>query len=266
MEKHLGRPEITDPLILDDGTAERLLRAVVTADDAPPSYQRVATLLAALTADANGSELSGEGKAVEAISRRIAAAAPSTNTGSTKMTMKRRLQIAGVTLVGGATLLTGLGAAGALPGAAQGVASNVLGTVGVSVPSPNDHSDGHADQRGRSADHANTPASDNGVDATSADTGKGSNISTTATDPSTTGLDKGAAVSSEASNGQSQAGQHGAADAAPAAAVDAPPVGTPPLDTPPVSTPAGGLPVSTPPVGVPPRADTPSADASREHP
>jgi len=248
MEEHLGKPDITDPLNVDDGTAERLLRGDVTADDAPPSYRRVATMLTSLTADANTTELSDEGKAVDAISRRIAAAAPSTDTGSTKMTIRRRLQLAGVTLVGGAMLLSGLGVAGALPGAAQGAASDVLGTVGISVPSPNDHSDGNADQRGRSADHANTAADDN-ADATSAGAGagaeKGASVSGAATDPSTTGLDKGAAVSSEASNGQSQAGQH--------EAVDTPPVGTPPVDTPPVDTPpVSGPPASTPPVGVPP--------------
>jgi hypothetical protein len=259
MEMHLGRPDITDPLDLDHGTAARLLRGEMAADDAPPSYRRVAVLLTALNADAIAAELSGEGKAVDAISRRIAAAASSTKTGSTKMTMKRRLQLVGVTAIGGLTLLSGLGVAGALPGAAQGVAADVLGTVGVSVPSPNDHSDGHADERGRSADHVDG-AADAGAAATSADadTGKGSGVSAAATDSSTTGLDKGAAVSSEASNGQSQAGQHGVADASPDAPVAAAPPGTPPVETPPVpappvpTPPVSGVPGSPPPVSVPP--------------
>jgi hypothetical protein len=244
MGTHHGRPDITDPLNLDDGTVERLLRGDITADDAPPSYQRVATLLTSLTADAKATELSGEGKAIDAISRRIAAAAPSTDAGNTKLSMKRRLQLVGVALVGGATLLSGLGVAGALPGAAQGVAADVLGTVGLSVPSPNSHSNGNADQRGHSAGHANT-------DNAGANTG--ANVSGTATDPSTTGLDKGAAVSSDASNGQSRAGQHDSVGAAPPAASGAPPVGTPPIGTPPVDTPpVTDPPVSTSPVSAPP--------------
>jgi hypothetical protein len=266
MEMHLGRPDTTDPLELDHGTAERLLRGDIAADDAPPSYRQVTTMLTALNADATATELSGEGKAVDAISRRIAAAASSTNTRSTKMTMKRRLQLVGVTAIGGVTLLSGLGVAGALPGAAQGVASDMLSHVGVSAPNPNEHSDGNADQRGRSAAH--TDATSDNAGATVHDAGKGSSVSAAATDPSTTGLDKGAAVSSEASDGKSQAGQHDASDASPAAPAETAPVGTPPVDTPPVDTPPvpappvtggreGTPPVSVPPVSTPPVSTPP---------
>jgi hypothetical protein len=223
MERHLGRPDRTDPLTLDDGTAERLFRGEVSVDDAPRSYQRVTAVLAALTAAPSATELSGEGEAVEDISRRIAAAASSPpRSRSTKMKMKRRFQIAGVTLVGSATLLSGLGAAGALPGAAQGIASDMLSTVGVSVPNPNSHSDGHADQRGRSGDAVNT--ADTGG-AQSTDTG--STVSGVAKDPSTTGVDKGAAVSSVASDGQSRAGEVTPPAGPPADPTASAPVATP---------------------------------------
>ena len=254
MKMHLGRPDISDPLELDHGTAERLLRGDMAADDAPPSYRQVTTMLTALNADATTTELSGEGKAVDAISRRIAAAASSTNTRSTKM--KRRLQLVGVTAIGGLTLLSGLGVAGALPGAAQGVASDMLSHVGVSAPNPNEHSDGNTDQRGRSAEH--TDATSHNAGTTAHDARKGSSVSASATDPSTTGLDKGAAVSSGASDGKSQAGQHDATDASPTTPTEAAPVGTPPVDTPPVPAPPvtggreGTPPVSVPPVSTPP--------------
>lgn len=224
MEQHLGRPDNRDPLALDDGTADRLLRGAVAVDDAPPSYRGVVAVLTALTAGTGERELSGERQAVASIARRIAQnAASSPNTRRTKMPIKRRFRVAGVTLVGTAALLSGLGAAGALPGAAQSVASDMLNTVGVSVPNPNTHSNGHADQRGRSGG-----ASDNAdpADATTQGTDKGATVSGLATDPSTTGVDKGAAVSSEASNGESQAGENtpagASADPSSAAPVETP--------------------------------------------
>ena len=216
MEHHQGSPDHTDPLTLDDGTADRMLRGAVLVDDAPRSYQGVTAVLAALTAAPSATELSGEREVVEAIARRIADAASSPRTRTTRKGAKRRFQVVGVTLVGTATLLSGLGAAGALPGAAQSVASDMLGTVGVSAPNP--HSDGHPDQRGRSG--AST-------DATTQDTGKGGTVSGLATDPSTTGVDKGAAVSSVASDGKSKAG-----DATPPADASADPSSAAPVATP----------------------------------
>lgn len=65
--------------------------------------------------------------------------------------------------VAAAIMLLGAGtaaAAGALPGAAQDAASAALEKVGVSVPGADSHSDGHADARGKSADHTTNDASD----------------------------------------------------------------------------------------------------------
>ena len=54
-------------------------------------------------------------------------------------------------LVVGCTLIatTGLAYAGALPGAAQSVASSMLAKLGVMVPGPNAHAGTHPDSRGQ---------------------------------------------------------------------------------------------------------------------
>ena len=112
--------------------------------------------------------------------------------------------------MGSATLFVGLGAAGALPGAAQVVASNVLATVGVSAPNP----DAPVNVDSRPAVNSDGPTGatnvNGGTDGGSAPgTGKGTTISGIASDGSTTGVDKGAVVSGVASDDQSDAGQHG---------------------------------------------------------
>ena len=65
-------------------------------------------------------------------------------------TKRRFLQVATVSLIGGTVLFGGLVAAGGLPGAAQGVASDMLEKVGVTVPDPNRHVGTYPDERGRS--------------------------------------------------------------------------------------------------------------------
>jgi hypothetical protein len=180
---------LRDPLALDDGTVDRLLDGMPVGD-APPSYRGVAALLTALRAGPTWAELDGEREAVAAMSALQVAAAPPPRQGSS-VHGKRRLQLTGIALVGTATLFLGLGSAGALPGAAQAVASDVLSTIGVSAPNPDSHTGSHPGEPGVT------------------DSGKGGTIAGIATNDSTTGIDKGAAVSSEASDGKSQAGQHG---------------------------------------------------------
>ncbi len=88
--------------------------------------------------------------------------------------------------VAAAAILFGVGtaaAAGALPGAAQDAASDALETVGVSVPGANNHSDGHADTRGKSADdHTSSDASDTNDDTDGTD-GDASEATTPETGP-----------------------------------------------------------------------------------
>jgi hypothetical protein len=136
-----------------------------------------------------------------------------------------------------AGMLTTAGAAaaatGTLPGAAQQTARDMLATLGVTVPGPDSHANGHADTRGNS-DAARTSADQTSADQTSADQtstdqtsigrattdqatpsaqpssdGKGAEISSLAKTTTATGADKGAEISTLASGGKSQAGQHG---------------------------------------------------------
>jgi hypothetical protein len=232
MDETLRFLRMRDPLQLDDGTVDRLLGGMLV-DDAPPSYRRVAELLCTLTAAPTADELSSERQAVTTITAQqvVAHSSPPRR----RTTVKRRLQLTGAALVGSATLFVGLGAAGALPGAAQGVASDVLATVGVSAPSPDAHAGVHPDTRGRSDDTPSATSTDAGTDAStgasanSAGSNTGATVSGIATDDSTTGIDKGQAVSDAASGGMSQAGDHGAPvtpDTNPAAGA------TPPVETP----------------------------------
>jgi hypothetical protein len=177
--------------------------------------------------------------------------------------MKRRriAQLSAAATVGAVSLFGGLAAANALPGAAQGVASEMLSHLGLQVGTPNDHAGTHPDGS------PSVPSTDSSTN------GQGSTISDLARNTSATGVAKGAAVSSAASSGQSQAGQHGQTDVT---TVDTPPTSTPPVSvpvgppasTPPVSVPVGppaglppGPPTSTPPVSVPagPLAGVPPA-------
>lgn len=107
---------------------------------------------------------------------------------------------------------TGLAFAGSLPGAAQDVASTMLDKVGVSVPGPNSHAGDHPNVRGKSSDTA----------VTSSSSDKGIEISQLATSTDLTGVQKGAAISTLASGGKSQAGKQGQASEAQGAPVETP--------------------------------------------
>ena len=149
MYRHPPPPPRRDPLRLDDGTADRLLRGL-PPDDAPRPYRRVAAMVAGLTAAPTAEELHGERQAVTTIARQ--ARAKSAAHRSTRATRhpRRKTRTAAFVLACSATLLAGLGAAGALPGAAQTVASDVLASVGVTTPGPDANAGTHPDQRGDS--------------------------------------------------------------------------------------------------------------------
>jgi hypothetical protein len=109
----------------------------------------------------------------------------------------------------------GLAAAGSLPGAAQDIASEMLAKVGVEVPGPNSKAGSHPNVRGNSGD-SSRPQQEQAND------GKGSEVSELATSTELEGVEKGAAISSLASGGQSQAGEHGQAGEDHGAAVATP--------------------------------------------
>jgi hypothetical protein len=94
---------------------------------------------------------------------------------------------------------TGLAAFGALPGAAQGVASTMLAKVGISVSGPTSDAGNNPDVRHANGLAGTGPAS------------TGIRISELATTTNATGVAKGALISTAASGGMSRAGSGGSA-------------------------------------------------------
>jgi hypothetical protein len=192
-------PDEMRELQLDPGTIDRLLAGDVEPDDAPPGYSKVARVLQAATAR-HGDELAHEASHV-AIAMELVRQPASTPSDrrSRKMSRIHRLKVGGLVVVGALVGSTGLAAAGVLPDAAQDAVSNVFDRVGITIPASGDH-----------------PAT------------SGEEISQLATTTDSTGVDKGAEISSAASGGMSRAGQHGSVAAANGAEhPDAAPVPTP---------------------------------------
>jgi hypothetical protein len=201
------------PLDLD--TADRLLAGTVAPEDAPPGYAEVTVLLDDASAEPAQEELAHEAEMVALIAATVRSS-PCNNSSSPRRSFMpfalSRRRLTGALVAAALACSAGLASAGSLPGAAQQVASDMLAKVGISVPGPNEHADDHPATRGKSAeDHATT--------------GKGSDISELATTTELSGVEKGAAISTAASNGKSQAGQHGSASQAPSASTA--PVATP---------------------------------------
>jgi hypothetical protein len=144
---------------LDDRTADRLLAGAVTSEDAPPGYAGVARFLQAARPRPAAGELAREAATVATMTAALLAHTASVSQSRRKhmiskiLTAKAAAAAAAVLLSAG----TAGAATGTLPGAAQGVASDMLAKVHISVPGPNGHSNGHSDTRGTSADH---PAED----------------------------------------------------------------------------------------------------------
>ncbi len=163
----------------------------------------VRSLLAAAAAPTEPGPLPGEAEALAAFR-----ASQTTTRRSPVLTYLTAFKTPIAAALGTGVLLTtgmGVAMAGSLPGAAQDTASELLGKVGVTVPGADEHSAGHADQRGGSEDAADEPASPE-------KDGKGSEVSELATTTDKKGVEKGAAISDEASDGKSQAGEeHGKA-------------------------------------------------------
>jgi hypothetical protein len=192
------------PLPLDSDTADRLLAGLVAPEDAPPGYGRVVRLLQVASAEASNEELAREPQTVAAMAAALRSPVHRDSASSRRSFMpfalsRPRLTAAVVAAAFAASV--GMASAGSLPGAAQDVASEMLAKVGITVPGPNDNAGTHPDVRGNSTSVPIAPA----------DAGKGADISELATTTELTGVEKGAAVSTAASGGKSQAGQHGSA-------------------------------------------------------
>jgi hypothetical protein len=187
---------------LDLDTADRLLAGRVVPQDAPPGYSRVAAFLTGdWTADAAGAD-----PRFVAVLAATVRSSPATKTRPSRRSIMPRIKLASAFVVTALVGTTGLALAGSLPGAAQDIASDMLAKAGVTVPGPNSNAGEHPSTRGSSTEHSGAPPTSSG---------KGSEISDIARSD-LTGLEKGAAVSTAASDGKSRAGQeHGAPVATP---------------------------------------------------
>jgi hypothetical protein len=198
------------PVPLDLDTADRLLAGALAPEDAPPGYAKVARLLEGAAAEPMLDELARETEVVALMAAevRLSSSIESSSPRASFMPLALSRPRATAAAVAAALACSaGLASAGALPGAAQDVASAMLAKVGISVPGADESARDHPNVRGSSAD--------------TSDVAKGSDISDLATTTELTGVNKGATISSAASDGKSQAGQHGSASGG-SAAVETP--------------------------------------------
>jgi hypothetical protein len=175
---------------LDQDAADRMLEGDVDADDAPPAFAGTARLLAALRTAPADDELADEWVAIAAAVRVLhdPALAPANPRRSKMRSKLTRAKIAGLVVIGTLAGTTGMAAANVLPDPAQHAVSTALSHIGVNVP-----------------DVAATATSIEHPAAT------GAEISQLATATDTTGLAKGAEISTAASGGMSRAGTQGGA-------------------------------------------------------
>jgi hypothetical protein len=185
-------------VMLDANTSDRLLAGAVAPADAPPGYADVASLVEALSAEPTADELAREAEHVAMVAAAVLSSSGTQFSPPTRSFIPfalSRPRIAAALIAAGLACTGGLASAGALPGAAQDIASEILDKVGISVPGSNENAGTHPSVRGASADRS--------------DGGKGSVISELATTTELTGVDKGATISRVASDGTSRAGQNG---------------------------------------------------------
>lgn len=250
----LGR----DPMELDERTADRMLNGEMPSDDAPPRYREVTRALGALRHPATERELAGEERAVTAILHGLATSpAPEPGSpvpGSHRVPPRRLVRMVAVGVIVGVGLTGGLATANALPRVAQGVVADVLDAVGVHVPQPDASVGGDDGARDESVPHRDTRERDGSAEpapGSSPTAGKGDQISDLATTEHSSGLDKGAEVSGQASDGKSRAGEH------------SPPSTGVPDHAPPPWAPAGGLPGTAPSGDTGPGAEGPAVPGSQ---
>jgi hypothetical protein len=198
-------------LPLDTDTADRLLAGTVPPQDAPPGYAPVAAFLAAARAAEIGAGNSGT-EAVWTVLGDVhsSRAKPTKSPGRFSV---HRVKLAAALATAALACTTGLAFAGSLPGAAQDVASAMLAKAGITVPGPDENAGTHPSIRGNSSSQASHTTAKPTSAPESDGQGKGAEISQLATTTDLTGVDKGAAISTLASGGHSQAGQNGQATA-----------------------------------------------------
>jgi hypothetical protein len=190
------------PLPLDGETADRLLAGRVAPEDAPPGYGPVVRLLDAASAGGTAEELEHESEALVAFALALRSSEPTASVPHLRLSVPStptRARIVTVALAAALATTAGMVSAGALPGAAQGVASQLLDKLGVSIPGSNDRAGTSPDDRGRSGTaHSAPPAA-----------GEVGEASQHARTSKATGVKRTAIISTTPSKGRSQAGQHG---------------------------------------------------------
>lgn len=163
---------------LDENTVDRLLAGRIAPEDAPAGFDRIAGLVRAASGPTSPAEISREAMVVAAVAE-AARSYPSTapRTPRRKSMLAKLLTAKAAAAVAALTLSAGAAAAatGNLPDAAQDGVAKAVSHVGINLPQ--------------------------------SDRGKGAVISDKAKNDGNTGVDKGADVSSAASNGKSRAGQ-----------------------------------------------------------
>jgi hypothetical protein len=136
-----------DPYRLDDQTAARLLEGRAHPSEVSPAYASVAAVMAAAAAP----PAPGEAGYAAAMATRLAAVAAASRPRRRPGRLFSRSRIVVVALAGLLVVTGGLGAAGALPDAAQRVARTVFESVGIHVrPGPDPHAGIHPFERGKS--------------------------------------------------------------------------------------------------------------------
>ena len=187
----------------------------------PAGADPLADLLDTLRRPGLDDELAGEERWVARIAAAVRAAGTVDHHGRVSMA-SRRLRLSLTAAFAGAALvaMSGLAYAGALPSPAQGVASDVLAKVGVSLPASHNDSAGDAGSAGDTSGDTNGTEDTGGTTGDTGDTGgtsgsgdegsdsgnhgKGKDVSKLAHDTPAPG--KGKIVSAFASGGKSHAG------------------------------------------------------------
>ena len=144
------------------------------------------------------------------------------------------VKAAAAAVAGGLSLTTALAAAGALPAPVQDALAEAASHAGFSLPRSDeaddadrrgrehadDHADDHADERSSSSEVDHGRPADPGIE------GKGAVVSDLARTTDATGVDKGAQISTVASDGRSRAGaEHPTGPSGDRPGVEVPPTG-----------------------------------------
>lgn len=151
----------SDPLAIDQDTADRLLARRLDPADAPPGYAEVVRVLAAAAAPTHPDELRGESTALAAFAAtRLERNGVASHAAPRRSRLGSRLAVVAVAV--GVLMVGGVAAAatGSLPGPAQRVVDSVTRTAHHVAPwSPSRHGD---QGKARSSGHDQRPADGGG--------------------------------------------------------------------------------------------------------